>query len=372
MTESNQSLAAVRPRQPPDPERSVRRSGALRRQRPGGGLPADPGDSPAQGRAERAGRPHRRRRLRRLQRLRRPDQHAHRGAPGGQRPQVHPLPHHRALLADAGGAADRAQPPLGRHGRHHRAGHRRPRLHLDDPQHQGGRGQDAARQRLLHRPVRQVPRGAGLGDQPDGAVRPLADDAGLREVLRLHRRRDQPVVPRGLRRPHPRRGAERSLLPLHRGHGRQGDRLDQGAEGDLPGQAVLHLLGARRHPRPAPGARGVDREVQGAVRRRLGRAARADLRPPEGAGRHPRRCRADAAPGADPGLGRHAGGAASRSCAARWRPTPGSWSTPTTSVGRLVDAARSRPRSSTTPSSTTSSATTAPRPKGRSTAPSTR
>ncbi len=52
------------------------------------------------------------------------------------------------------------------------------------------------------------------------------------------------------------------VLPLHRGHGRQGDRLDQGAEGDLPGQAVLHLLGARRHPRPASGARGVDREVQ--------------------------------------------------------------------------------------------------------------
>ena len=30
-------------------------------------------------------------------------------------------------------------------------------------------------QRLLHRPVRQVPRGPGVGDQPDGAVRPVAD-----------------------------------------------------------------------------------------------------------------------------------------------------------------------------------------------------
>ena len=48
---------------------------------------------------------------------------------------------------------------------------------------------------------------------------------------------------------------ERSRLPLHRGHDRQGDRLDQGAEGDLPRQALLHLLGARRHPRPAPGRR---------------------------------------------------------------------------------------------------------------------
>ncbi len=52
--------------------------------------------------------------IRRLQRLRRADQHPDRGAPGGQRPQVHPLPHLRPLLGDAGGAADRAQPPLGR------------------------------------------------------------------------------------------------------------------------------------------------------------------------------------------------------------------------------------------------------------------
>ena len=45
-----------------------------------------------------------------------------------------------------------------------------------------------------HRPVRQVPRGPGLGDEPDGPVRPLAD-AGqrLRALLRLHRRRDEPV-----------------------------------------------------------------------------------------------------------------------------------------------------------------------------------
>ena len=42
---------------------------------------------------------------------------------GGGRPEVQPLPHDRAVLADAAGAADRAQPPLGRHGRHHRDRH---------------------------------------------------------------------------------------------------------------------------------------------------------------------------------------------------------------------------------------------------------
>ena len=118
-------------------------------------------------------------------------------------------------------------------------------------------------------------------------------------------------------------------------------------------------------------AAGVDREVQGPVRRRLGCPARAHLCPAEGTGRHPRRRRADPAPGANPGLGRHAGGAEAG-------PAP-----PDGDLRRLPRAHRplasasssicsSRPKSSTTPSSTTSSATTAPRPKGPSTAPSTR
>jgi arylsulfatase A-like enzyme len=41
----------------------------------------------------------------------------------GGRPEVQPLPHDGAVLADAAGAADRAQPPLGRDGRHHRDRH---------------------------------------------------------------------------------------------------------------------------------------------------------------------------------------------------------------------------------------------------------
>ena len=45
----------------------------------------------------------------------------------------------------------------------------------------------------------------------------------------------------------------------------------------------------------------------------LGQAARGDVRPAEGARRHPARLRADRAPQGDPGLGRHAGGAEARS-----------------------------------------------------------
>ena len=50
-----------------------------------------------------------------------------------------------------------------------------------------------------------------------------------------------------------------------------------------PGQALLQLPRARRDARALPRGAGVDRAVRRRVRRRLGRAARADPGPPEGA-----------------------------------------------------------------------------------------
>jgi ABC-type transport system involved in cytochrome c biogenesis ATPase subunit len=44
------------------------------------------------------------------------------------------------------------------------------------------------------RRLRQVARDSSLGDQCLWSIRPLADAPGLRQVLRLHRRRDRPVV----------------------------------------------------------------------------------------------------------------------------------------------------------------------------------
>ena len=84
------------------------------------------------------------------------------------RPALHPLPHHRPVLADPAGAAHRPQPPLGGDGRDHRDRHVGTRLQLGAPEEQGAAGRDPEAQRVLHRPVRQVPRGAGVGDQPDG------------------------------------------------------------------------------------------------------------------------------------------------------------------------------------------------------------
>ena len=48
--------------------------------------------------------------------------------------------------------------------------------------------------------LRQEPRDRGLGGQPVRPDRSLADALRLRQVLRLHRRRDQPVGAAALRR----------------------------------------------------------------------------------------------------------------------------------------------------------------------------
>ena len=209
---------------------------------------------------------------------------------------------------------------------------------------------------------------------PLGPVRPVAHRRRwIRVLLRLHRRRNQPVVSGDLR-GHDADGTgqeSRGGLPLHRGHDEQGDRVGAPAEGAHARQAVLHVFRARRHPRPASRAEGVDRQVQGQVRRRLGQAARRDLCPPEEAGRDSGRCGADQAARRNPGLRRHARGAQADS-----RPRDGglcrrSSNTPTTTSAACSTRSRTW-KSSTTRSSTTSSATTAPPRKARRTAASTR
>ena len=160
---------------------------------------------PPRGRAERAGRAARRRGLRRVERLRRTVPDPDRGAAGRRRSALQPLPHHGAVRADPAGAADRPQPPLGRHGQHHRDGDLGAGQQLAAAEHQGPAGDDAEAQRLLDGAVRQVPRGAGLAVLADGPVRRLAvRRRRVRDVLRLHRRREQPVGPGALRRAPPR------------------------------------------------------------------------------------------------------------------------------------------------------------------------
>ena len=62
-----------------------------------------------------------------------------------------------------------------------------------------GRGAEA--ERILDRAVRQMPRGPGVGDEPARSVRCLAiRRRWLRALLRLHRWRDESVLPGSLRR----------------------------------------------------------------------------------------------------------------------------------------------------------------------------
>ena len=276
----------------PIPDRPYDGPGLRGRQGSRGEVPADRAAAAAGGRAERAGRPARRRRLRRLERVRRAVPDADGGAPGGERAEVHPLPHDGAVLADARGAAVGAQPPLRRDGRHHRDRDLGAGLQLDAPEHVRAAGRDAEAQRLLDRAVRQVPRGAGVGDEPDRARSTTGRTraAGSSTSTDSSAARPTSTTRRSTRAPTPVEPTEdaRGGLPLHRGHDRPGDRVDPPAEGADGRQAVLRLLRARRDPRPAPRAAGVVGEVQGRVRPGLGRAARGDVRPPEGARRRSR------------------------------------------------------------------------------------
>ncbi len=291
-----------------------------------------------------------------------------RRAAGGGRAEVQPLPHDGALLADASGAADRPQPPLGRHGRHHRDRDRLARLLLGAAEHRGAARQDAEAERLRHRAVRQVPRGAGLADESRPARstpgRPAAAASSTSTASSAARRTSG--IPSLYEGTTPDRSEEdaRRGLPLHGGHDRQGDRLDRPAEGADSRQAVLHLLRARRDACAAPRAEGVGRQVQGQVRRGLGQASRRDLRAAEEARRHSRRLRADQASRADSGVGRDAGGAQAGAAP----PDGGLCRLPRVRRPPCRPSAR-QPEAAADPRrharSTTSSATTARRPKAR-------
>ena len=89
---------------------------------------------------------------------------------------------------DPSGPPDRPEPPLGRDGGHHRDRHVCSGLQLDPAGQGSAAGRDPPAQRLQHRPVRKVPRGAGVGDEPDGSLLPMADRKWVRTLLRLRRR----------------------------------------------------------------------------------------------------------------------------------------------------------------------------------------
>jgi hypothetical protein len=158
---------------------------------------------PPEGGAERPADHHRRRRLRCAQHLRRRDPDADDGPLAAERSALQQHPLHRALLADAGGADHRAQPPLGGFGVISEQSTGFPgynsiiakdkatigRILLDNGYATSWFGKDHNTPAFAASQV--------------GPVRPVADRHGLRVFLRLRRRRRQPVAAEPVPQHHP-------------------------------------------------------------------------------------------------------------------------------------------------------------------------
>ena len=221
------------------------------------------------------------------------------------------------------------------------------------------------------RAVRQVPRGAGLGDEPARPVRLLAERRRrLRVLLRLHRRGDEPVLPGALRGDDAGRARQDAGggLPLHRGHDRQGDHVDppaEGADGRTSRSSSTSRRARRTRRTTCPtewSAKYKGKFDQGWDKLReetLARQKELGVIPPE--------AELTARPDGDPRLGRHAGRPEARARApdGGLRRLPRAHRPPRRPARRRARGPR---RSSRTRSSTTSSATTARAPRARRTA----
>ena len=296
-----------------------------------------------------------------------------RRAAGGGRPEVHAVPHHRALLADAGCAAVGPQPPPGRRwGTSPRPPRRRRATARTRP------NSTTPLPRSCGRTATTRPSSASATRCPSGSpARPVRSTTGrpfcgLRALLRLHRRRDEPVDPalvdgvdrhRAARRP-----AGYHLMPRPR---RQGHRVHPPAEEPHPGQAVLHLLRARRDAHPAPRAAGVDRRSTAASSTRAGTRLREETfaRQKE-LGVDPGRRRPDRPRPEGIAAWDDVADASKPILARQMEVYAGFLEYADHHTGRVIDALEDLGILDDTARLCTSSATTAPRPRAASTAPS--
>ena len=83
-------------------------------------------------------------------------------------PALQPVPHDRALLADANGAPDGPEPPRQQRRRDHGAGDRLSGQHRCASEQRRAARRDPAAERLQHRGVRQVPRDGAVGGLGSG------------------------------------------------------------------------------------------------------------------------------------------------------------------------------------------------------------
>ena len=202
--------------------------------------------------------------------LRRADRDADACAHRRCRPALLELPHDRALLADPIERAERPQRDQQQHGLHHGGRRRLPRLLGADPVRERLHLRGAQRARLEHlrvgkwhlTPAEESDLSAWKGRWPLGR--------GLRALLRVPRRRDQPVVSR----PRLRQPPGRPARPPEEGYHLSKDLADQASSSSAtrrrsPRQAVVHVLLPRRGARAAPRRQGVGGPLPGPLRRGL-------------------------------------------------------------------------------------------------------
>ncbi len=178
----------------------------------------------AEGRAQRAAHHDGRLRLRRAEHVRRRHSDPGAGSHREERAALHEFPLHVALLADARGVDHRPQPSRRRLWRGGRNRDGVPGLRLGHPERERHHRYNPEGERLRDLVVRQGPQHALLSGDPGRAVRPVAERHGLRVLLRLRRRRHQPVATE----PVPQHDGHLSLpgqpgLEPDHGHGRRGD-----------------------------------------------------------------------------------------------------------------------------------------------------
>ena len=221
-----------------------------------------------------------------------PDQHAEHQQARPERPALHQHAHDRAVLADAFLHPHRAQSSFQRDGVHHGRIGRLPRFQRRDSIRERLSVRNFARARLQHLRVREMASDTGRADQRRRALRPLAAGTRLRALLRLPRRRHQPVLSRSrLRQPSGRTAEDaRGGLSSHARPGRPCDQLHRRQQAARARQAVLCLLRDRRAACAASRAEGVGRQIQGKVRRRLGCVSREGVCQAERARHHPAEC----------------------------------------------------------------------------------
>ncbi len=180
-----------------------------------------------------------------------------------------------------------------------------PRQHRRAASERDAAGRDSAPERIQHRGLRQVPRDRAVGSLRVRPVRPLADRFGLRQVLRLHRRRDQPVGAGHLRWHGAHRDAAHAGLSLHHGHDGSGDQMGERQQTLTPDKPfyMYFATGATHAPHHVP--KEWIEKYKGQFAGGWDKLREETFARQKKTGRDPRRCQADAAAQGDPRLGRH-------------------------------------------------------------------